>query len=200
MCWRSLSYWRGWGPLFSLWSFSLLYLPSLQESWLHTSCRARPTCSRNHVQPSGHRPFVKSLLYRAPVLYRWFWGHFNAELWTGILQANKCHEWKGETSQSLSRTLTPVVLTLPENMFCWNPRLLSTTLMASLLILGEGSQLLETHNWPLGPVKKLDSSWPFQKWFRTRTDIMQILGHLLGSEGILPDPPKLFDILVIPSG
>lgn len=29
---------------------------------------------------------------------------------------------------------------------------------------------------------------------------MQVLGHLLGSEGILPDPSKLFDILVIPSG
>lgn len=105
MCWRSLSYWRVWGPLFSLWSFSLLYLPSLQESWLHTSCLAQPTRSQSHVQPSGHRPFVKSLLYRVPVLYRWFLGHFNAELWSGILPANKCHEWKGETSQSLSRTL-----------------------------------------------------------------------------------------------
>lgn len=57
------------GPLLSLWSSSLLYLPSLQESWLHTSCRARPTCSWSHVLP---RPFVKGLLCIAPVLYRWF--------------------------------------------------------------------------------------------------------------------------------
>lgn len=66
-----------------------------------------------------------------------------------------------ERAQPLSRTLPWLALTLLESMLCWNPDLLSSTLMASPLILGEGSRLPETHDWPLGPDKKIGGSCPF---------------------------------------